>query len=141
MKRLMLILATLLIATCMVGALADAAPVLPNAVPAQSKEDFIGEWQLSGASILGSIYFTAEELDSTASLVVGENSITINFGDDSGTSPWVLLEDGTLQYTDPDGSTGVFVLNDDGTVSTTMDTQVQDTMIALTMYFARVPEQ
>lgn len=142
MKKLILILTALLIATFAVGALAEAAAdyAPPAVVPAQSKEDFIGNWQLSGASIYDLLYLTAEEVGVSSELEVSDGVMTITFNEGSGTSPWELMEDGTLKYTDPDGSFGIFVLREDGTISTDTDTQIEDQTVTLTMYFARVPE-
>jgi len=139
MKKIALILTVLLIATLSIGALAEAASTLPTPVAAQSKEDFIGEWQLSGMGLNG-MFFSAEQIELTATLSINESTMMISFDADYGNSPWDLLEDGTLQYVDPDGTTGIFVLNDDGSVATTTDTDVGGTVYAVTLYFVRVPE-
>lgn len=141
MKKLILILTALLIATFVFGALAEESANIPSIVPAQSKDDYIGSWQLSGASVFDIIYFTAEEFGLSAELTINESTMTIKFDADTGTSTWELLDDGSLKYTDPDGSYGFFFLRDDGTISTDEETTDEDgNTFTITMYFARVPE-
>ena len=137
MKKLVLILAALLVCVSLLPALSESS--IPNPVAAESREDFIGEWELSGASMIG-FYMSASELGYSAQLTVTESSITIVTDEDTGISVWDVLDDGTLQYTDPDGTTGIFTLNDDGTLSTITPVTVEGQNFDLTLYFAKAPQ-
>ena len=139
MKKFAMILVALLIAASMM-AVATAQATEPTRIAATSADDFIGDWELSGASILG-IYMSAAELGVSAELTVTETNVTVSFDGDIGTSPWELLDDGTLKYTDPDGTTGLIFLDDDGSLSLDIETDVDGTTYTLTMYFTRVAPQ
>lgn len=135
MKKLSLILVVLLAVACLLPALSESAS-LPNPVAAQSKDDFIGDWVLSGAAMKGQ-FLSAEALGATATLTVIDGTVTITFGEDVGVSTWELTEEGEMLFTDPDGSTGKLLLNDDGTLSIDYALDESNT---LTMYFARAAE-
>lgn len=158
MKKLILFLVVLLIATFPMNALAIYAITVPDIVPARSVDDFIGTWQLSGASVLDMLYFSAEELDLSGymeitdahghacDMEITEDEMTFSFLYNGGFSDWELLDDGTLAYTIPDGSSegipSLFCLRDDGTISTDVVFHQENGRgdggsIVLTVYFTR----
>lgn len=137
MKKLSLILVLLLTVACLIPAIAEvSADYSPEPVAIVNAEDAIGSWTLCGAKAYGT-YMGAEDLSITASLIVREGTVTLQSGTQIGTSTWVLLEDGTIEYTDPDGSTGLILMNDDGTLS--LSTPLDDSEV-LTLYFAKDAE-
>ena len=135
MKKLSLILAVLLAVACLLPALSEST-TLPKPVAAQSKDDFIGDWVLSGAAMKGQ-FLSAEAIGAEATLTVTDDAVTITFGEDVGKSTWELTEEGEMLFTDPDGTTGKLLLNDDGTLSIDYPLEEDTT---LTMYFARAAE-
>lgn len=158
MKILKLLIVVLLIAVFPMNALAIYATTVPDIVPAQSADDFIGSWQLSGASVLDILYFDADELDlsgpmeitdahgNTCDLEITDDEMELSFLYDSGWSGWEFLDNGTLAYTIPDGSSAgipsLFCLREDGTISTDVHFQQENgrgdgKSIDLTLYFTR----
>lgn len=141
MKKLSLILVALLAIACLLPALAEPTTDLPSPVAIQDKQEVIGQWDFSGAALMG-YYVTAEMInqsaDLSAQIEVTDSSISITVtsegNNQTGTSAWELLDDGTIKYTDPDGTTGIIVLNDDGTLS--LDTETDG--MAMTLYFTKV---
>ena len=137
MKKLSLILVALLALTCLLPALSETTTEIPNPIAAQSKEEFIGEWELCGAAMLG-IYMDAATLGASAQLTINESTAVLVFEGETGVSTWELLEDGTVEFTDPDQSTGIIVLNDNGTISLDTEVDMEGTTYVITLYFARV---
>lgn len=140
MKKITLILAALLVVVLSVGALAEAAFVIPTIVAAQSEDDFCDSWKLSGASVSGT-YLTAEEVGVRASLFIWPGSINLLMDGTTYTSTWTLTEDGKLLATDPDGLISYYYLMSDGTIATDVDTTLEDgTSVIIEMYFSRMPD-
>ena len=141
MKKLSLLLALLLAIACLIPAMAEPETdhVFPNPVAIQDKSEVYGDWTFTGAALLGT-YISAEQVGLDAGMRITETDMTLIFGEEYGASSWEILSDGTLQFTDPDGTTGIVLLNDDGTLCTDTTTNVEGTDYALTLYFARVPE-
>ena len=158
MKKLIWILVVLLITAFPMNALAIYATTVPDIVPARSADDFKGAWQLSGASVLDMLYFSAEELDLSGymeiidehghacDLEITDDEMSLSFLFNCGYSDWKLLDDGTLAYTIPDGSSvgipSLFCLREDGTISTDVrfyreNGKGNGGSIDLTVYFTR----
>lgn len=141
MKKLSLLLALLLVIACLSAAMAEPQTdyAFPNPIAIQNKTEVYGNWTFTGAGLLG-IYMSQEDIGLTAEMKITETDMTLTFGEDYGASSWEILSDGTLQFTDPDGTTGIVLLNDDGTLSTDTTTNIDGTDYTLTLYFTRVPE-
>lgn len=132
MKKLSLILVALLAIACLLPALAETASSLPSPVAIQDKQEVIGTWSLSGAGMMG-IFVSAEQVGTSATLVMSESTALLTTDDSSGISSWELLDDGTIQFTDPDGTTLILVMNDDGSLSFELEA---DGMM-VTLYFTK----
>ena len=132
MKKLSLILVALLVLACLLPALADTASSLPSPVAIQDKQEVIGKWKLSGAAVMG-MYITAEQVGIDAALELNETNAILSSDLSSGISSWELLDDGTIKFTDPDGTTGIVMLNDDASLS--FDVEAED--MTVTLYFMK----
>jgi len=141
MKKLSILLALILAFACLTAAMAEPETdhAFPNPVPIQNKSDVIGKWSFVGARMLD-MYLSAEAIGLSADMTITETGLTLTFGEDYSASSWEILDDGSLQFTDPDGSTGIVLYNDDDTLCTDTVTEIDGTSYTLTLYFGRNPQ-
>ncbi len=148
-KTAALILSLVLILSCLSFSLAETAAeeaaVIPQNVAAESVQDFIGKWEMSGMIYSGTYFSFADMLankiiteDSTRILTVTEDAAVLTYlGESMNFTAEMNPEDGTLVLTN-DTSICILSLLDNGSLgmkekSTDDSTQLVD----ITVVFSR----
>ena len=111
-----------------------ATPVeLPNVVPAESEDAFLGNWVMTIA-VVGDMAIPAEATDMAVTMTVEPGKVTMVNGEDTVNAE-TAFEEGALSFTDEESGTFVKLeLNDDGSISYTVEV---DAETAMTFYFVK----
>lgn len=111
----------------------DAVPAASeiNPVAAENEEAYLGTWALVQGRVNG-ILLPGEALGLKATIIIEPGSATIDYDGQKYTSP-TQFADGKLQCTDDDGTVTVFIMNDNGQISITVDSNGTEVV----MYFEK----
>lgn len=146
MKKLFIVLLSLLLILSGLSAAAaeislpSEQPELPNAVPSESMEDFIGTWELCGysdiiATVMDKDNFAIAAMQLTLDITEEEAVLHSALGDAVCKCEF-NAEDGTLVMTPEEGSPLIYYLYDNGMISYTSVSGGRD----MTMFFSRAEE-
>ena len=103
-------------------------------VAAENEEDFLGYWTLAQAETMG-VMLPAEKLGMSFSLAIEPGQATIDFDGMTETDP-TAFQDGQLKFRLSAGTEMTLVLNDNGQLSTVIDSTGQEVIL----YFAKTEE-
>lgn len=124
-KTIALILALLLVLTCLSAALAESS-VFPKFVPAESMDVFVGHWDLFAlGDVNNNKYYTMEELNAMGikqemTLDIEKDKSIVNSKEDGiinlEVNNKLNTEDGSLILSENSGTSISFYLCEDGTI-------------------------
>ena len=115
---------------------------LPNIVPAESMEDFVGAWELCGfsdiiATVLDKDNYAVAAMQTTLDITEQEAVMHVTTLGDAVLQCKFNAEDGTLLITSGEGDNGmVYYLYDNGMIAYTSNSMGRD----MTLFFSRVEE-